>query len=84
MSSGHVAKKLVLDAASTTVADKVQLAGFGASNKWAKNFIKREVLAGTSLHSEAGNVGHEASEEDSKKTRNRCEQYDKENVFNVN
>ena len=83
MSSGHVAMKLVLDAASTTVADKVQLAGFGAGNKWAKNFM-REALVGTSLHGEAGNFGPEASEEDSKKTRNGCEQCDKENVSNVN
>ena len=63
----------MVDAASVTAADKAKLAGFGASDKWAKNSIKREAFVTTSLHEEGSRGCQKTLEE----IRKGWKRYDK-------
>lgn len=74
MSFGHAAKMAVLAADTTTDAEKDKLKGFGASEKWARNFIARNNLGGTTT---------EAVEQGMEVIREECKKYETQNVFNV-
>lgn len=82
-SFGHAAKKAVLEEATTTQDETKRLEAFGASVKWAKNFVSRNGMPSHALRGEAGNVDTAAIEKGLKEIRKVCEKYSLRNVFNV-
>lgn len=79
-SYGRAAKESLLETPATTDADKKKLEGFGASEKWARNFIVRNGLSNTAPKAEARN---EAVEAGMAEIRKECGKYLLENIFSV-
>lgn len=83
MSFGVAAKNKLLAAEATPAGDKKKLETFGASEKWAKNFIARNGMVSTALHGEAGSVDAEAIEKGLEEIREECKKYALANIFNI-
>lgn len=82
-SFGIASRDKLLAAPSTSAEDKKKLENFGASVKWARNFISRHGMSSTVLHGEAGSVDAEAISNDMEAIRAACLNYDIGNIFNV-
>ena len=73
----------LLAAASTAADDKKKLELFGGSEKWVCSFLLRHGMSSTVLHREAGSVDIESIAEGMEAIRSACQDYDMENIFNV-
>lgn len=82
-SFGHAAKKTVLEEVTTTQDEKKRLEAFGASVKWAKNFVSRNGMLGHELRGEADSVDAAAIEKGLKEIREVCKKYSLQSIFNV-
>ncbi|CAN0298812.1 unnamed protein product, partial [Pylaiella littoralis] len=82
-SFGVAARKKPLTDETTTAADKKKLESFNVSEKWVRNFISRNRMKSVVLHGEAGSVDDGAIAEGLTEIRKACQEYELENIFNV-
>lgn len=82
-SFGMASRDKLIAAESTSAEDKNKLENFGASLKWARNFISRHGMSSIVLHGEAGSVDDEAIADDMEAIRAACLNYEIDNIFNV-
>ncbi|CAM9413753.1 unnamed protein product [Scytosiphon promiscuus] len=76
-SLGHAVKASLLSSDSVSAADKAKLMTFGASEKWAKNFVSRNGLVSKPVLFPDGVVGgRKRMHESLKKTREKYKEYD--------
>lgn len=82
-SFGRKAKDVLI--ASTDLSEKQRnnMEEFTASQKWVKNFVRRNGLKSKTLHGEAGSVNPEEIEAGMQAVRDACKSYEIGNIFNV-
>lgn len=82
-SFGDAARKKLLADETTTATDKKKLESFNVSEKWVRNFTSRNRMTSVVLHVEAGSVDDGAIAEGLAEIRKACQEYELENIFNV-